>query len=77
MRRSPSTVITSWAHNVIRAQGNEGLVKFSINQESNNLLEKYTDPDGHTGSFEINPGTYEINIYNKNIEIGNIKINIS
>ena len=52
-------------------------IKFSINQESNNLLEKYTDPDGHTGSFEINPGTYEINIYNKNIEIGNIKINIS
>ena len=52
-------------------------IKFSVNQESNNLLEKYTDPDGHTGSFEINPGTYEINIYNKNIEIGNIKINIS
>ena len=52
-------------------------IKFSLNQESNNLLEKYTDLDGHTGSFKINPGTYEINIYNKNIEIGNIKINIS
>tara|TARA_Y100001960_G_scaffold52526_1_gene53550 strand:+ start:121 stop:717 length:597 start_codon:yes stop_codon:yes gene_type:complete len=52
-------------------------IKFSLNQESNNLLEKYTDIDGHTGSFKINPGTYEINIYNKNIEIGNIKINIS
>ena len=52
-------------------------IKFSVNQESNNLLEKYTDSDGHTGSFEINPGTYEINIYNKNVEIGNIKINIS
>ena len=52
-------------------------IKFSLNQEPNNLLEKYTDSDGHTGSFQINPGNYEINIHNNNLEIGNIKINIS
>ena len=52
-------------------------VKFSLSQESNDLLEKYTDSDGHTGSFKINSGIYNIGINKKNVEIGNIKINIS
>ena len=52
-------------------------IKFSLKQKSNNLLEKYTDSDGHTGSFKINSGNYEININKNNTEIGNIQINIS
>ena len=42
-----------------------------------NYLEKYTGSDGHTGSFKIDSGIYNISINKKNIEIGNIKINIS
>ena len=52
-------------------------MKFCLKQKSNNLLEKYTNSDGHTGSFKINSGNYEININKNNTEIGNIQINIS
>ena len=52
-------------------------IKFTLKQETNNFLEKYTGSDGHTGSFKIDSGIYNISINKKNIEIGNIKINIS
>ena len=52
-------------------------IKFTLREKTNNFLEKYTDSDGHTGSFKINSGIYNISINKKNIEIGNIKINIS
>ena len=52
-------------------------IKFTLREETNNFLEKYTDSDGHTGSFKINSGIYNISINKKNIEIGNIKINVS
>ena len=52
-------------------------VKFILSQKKNDVLEKYSDSDGHTGSFKINSGIYAISINKKNIEIGNIKINIS
>ena len=45
MRRSPSVILTSWAHNVIRTEGNAGYVKLIINRASatvNNIDAKNT-----------------------------------
>ena len=50
--------------------------KFLISQ-NDNVIEKFTQKDGNTGSFILNEGIYSINISLKSKEIGNIKINLS
>ena len=52
-------------------------IKFAIIQNKKNIMEKYTNSTGNTGSFIIDPGVYYINISNAKSEIGNIKINLS
>ena len=52
-------------------------IKFTFMKDSDIYLEKYTNSNGNTGSFEIHPGVYNIKITDKNLEIGNVKINIS
>ena len=52
-------------------------IKFTLEKDLNILLEKFTNSDGATGSFEIAPGTYYIEIDKNQSPIGNIKINIS
>ena len=52
-------------------------VKFTVKQSSNVFLEKYTDSKGETDTFEIKEGIYIIDINKNNLELGNIKINIS
>ena len=51
-------------------------LKFLISQ-NDNVIEKFTQKDGNTGSFILNEGIYSINISLKSKEIGNIKINLS
>ena len=51
-------------------------LKFLISQ-NDNVIEKFTQKDGNTGSFILNEGVYSINISLKSKEIGNIKINLS
>lgn len=51
-------------------------LKFLITQ-NDNVIEKFTQKDGNTGSFILNEGIYSINISLKSKEIGNIKINLS
>ena len=51
-------------------------LKFLITQ-NDNVIEKFTQKDGNTGSFILNEGVYSINISLKSKEIGNIKINLS
>ena len=52
-------------------------IKFSIIQDNKQAIEKYTQSNGNTGSFIINPGIYYINISTLKSEVGNIKINLS
>tara|TARA_B110000014_G_C20071458_1_gene558830 strand:- start:462 stop:1055 length:594 start_codon:yes stop_codon:yes gene_type:complete len=52
-------------------------IKFAIIQNKKNIMEKYTNSTGNTGSFIIDSGVYYINISNTKSEIGNIKINLS
>ena len=52
-------------------------VKFVLKRKSNIFLEKYTDSNGHTGSFGIDPGIYDIEIEYNNIKLGNIRIKIN
>ena len=52
-------------------------IKFTLKQFSNIILEKYTNSKGYTDSFEIENGDYIIDINKNDINIGNIKINIS
>ena len=52
-------------------------IKFTLKQSSNIILEKYTNSNGYTDSFEIENGDYIIDINKNDINIGNIKINIS
>ena len=52
-------------------------VKFTLKQSSSIILEKYTNSNGSTDSFEIKNGDYIIDINKNDINIGNIKINIS
>lgn len=52
-------------------------IKFILKKSSNIILEKYTDSNGNIDSFEIRNGNYVIDINNKDIEIGSIKISIS
>ena len=52
-------------------------IKFSIIQDNKHTIEKYTQSNGNTGSFIINPGIYYINISTLKSEVGNIKINLS
>jgi hypothetical protein len=52
-------------------------IKFSIDNDKNRNIEKYTKSDGNTGSFNISSGIYYINISTIKSEIGNIKINLS
>ena len=52
-------------------------IKFTLKQASNIILEKYTNSNGYTDSFEIENGDYIIDINKNDINIGNIKINIS
>ena len=52
-------------------------IKFTIIQNKKNIMEKYTNSTGNTGSFIIDSGVYYINISNTKSEIGNIKINLS
>ena len=61
MRRSPSIALTSWAHNVIRTQGNEGFVKLIINQASATI----DNIDAKTTVFNFfkNKQSYRITVY--------------
>ena len=52
-------------------------IKFTLKQSSNIILEKYTNSNGYTDNFEIKNGDYIIDINKNNLDIGNIKINIS
>jgi len=52
-------------------------IKFTLKQSSNIILEKYTNSNGYTDSFEIENGDYIIDINKNDTNIGNIKINIS
>ena len=52
-------------------------IKFILKKSSNIVLEKYTNSNGYTDSFEIENGNYIIEINKNDLEIGNIKINIS
>ena len=52
-------------------------IKFTLKKSSNIILEKYTNSKGYTDSFEIENGSYIIDINKNDINIGNIKINIS
>ena len=52
-------------------------IKFILKQSSNIISEKYTNSNGNTDSFEIENGNYIIEINKNDLEIGNIKINIS
>ena len=52
-------------------------VKFTLKQSSSIILEKYTNSNGYTDSFEIKNGDYIIDINKNDVNIGNIKINIS
>ncbi len=52
-------------------------IKFILKQSSNIIYEKYTNSNGNTDSFEIENGNYIIEINKNDLEIGNIKINIS
>ena len=52
-------------------------IKFTLKQSSNIISEKYTNSNGYTDSFEIKNGDYIIDINKNDINIGNIKINIS
>jgi len=52
-------------------------IKFTLKQSASIILEKYTNSDGSTDSFEIKSGDYIIDINKNDLEIGNIKINIS
>ena len=52
-------------------------IKFILKKSSNVILEKYTDSNGNIDSFEITNGNYVIDVNNRDIEIGSIKISIS
>ena len=52
-------------------------IKFILKQSSNIISEKYTNSNGDTDNFEIENGNYIIEINKNDLEIGNIKINIS
>ena len=52
-------------------------IKFILKKSSYIVLEKYTNSNGYTDSFEIENGNYIIEINKNDLEIGNIKINIS
>ena len=52
-------------------------IKFTLKRNSNIISEKYTDINGITDTFEIDAGSYIVDISKDNSEIGHIKINIS
>ena len=52
-------------------------IKFILKKSSNIISEKYTNSNGDTDSFKIENGNYIIEINKNDLEIGNIKINIS
>ena len=52
-------------------------IKFTLKQSSDIILEKYTNSNGYTDSFDIENGDYIIDINKNDKNISNIKINIS
>ena len=52
-------------------------IKFTLKRNSNIISEKYTDINGITDTFEIDAGSYIIDISKDDSDIGHIKINIS
>ena len=52
-------------------------IKFTLKRNSNIISEKYTDINGITDTFEIDAGSYIVDISKDDSEIGHIKINIS
>ena len=58
-------------------RNNSSNIKFILRKSSNIIMEKYTDSNGSTDSFEIEEGEYIIDISKDHSDIGNIKINIS
>ena len=65
--------------NLAASQNNieQNNIRFSISKNRKNTIEKYTQPNGNTGSFVIDSGTYYINVSTLKSELGNIKISLS
>ena len=61
MRRSPSVILTSWAHNVIRTQGNEGYVKLIINRASATVSN--IDKKNTIFNFFKNKQSYNVKVF--------------
>ena len=52
-------------------------IRFVMTSDSNEHIEKFTNTNGNTGSFNIKQDIYSIKVLNDDINIGNIQINIS
>lgn len=52
-------------------------IRFIMTSDSNEHIEKFTNTNGNTGSFNIKQDIYSIKVLNNDINIGNIQINIS
>ena len=52
-------------------------IRFIMTSDSNEHIEKFTNTNGNTGSFNIKQDIYSIKVLNDDINIGNIQINIS
>ena len=52
-------------------------IKFVMINDSNEYIEKFTNENGNTGSFNVKQDIYSIKVLNNDINIGNIQINIS
>ena len=52
-------------------------IRFVMISNSNEYIEKFTNINGNTGSFNIKQDVYSVKVLNDDINIGNIQINIS